>query len=934
MIDFGLISFASPWILSAAIALPAIWLMLRITPPAITRVVFPAVVLMFGLKPTERTPARTPWWLVALRMLIAALVISGLAEPVLNAQRLNQSGPVVVVLDDTWAAAQRWPERLASARDIIESADVRRRPVMLITTADQAKGAEPSPPAMTDAREALGRLARVEPRPWGKNLSVVSSSLQKLTLEQSEVFWISDGIEDAKADDFITTLQRLGALTVVTPPRTESPVALAQPLRSAGEGGTSKIEIQTRRMAIASNRPPQAMTLQAFDAIGAALAETRVTFDSSRDTALATLVLPNELANRIARFDIAGTANAASTALADDRWQQRPVGIFSATVEGTTAPLLEDGFYLSQALGQSADVRVGTVRDLLARPLSMLVVSGGQRLSEDEASATTTWVESGGLLVRFAGPRLDPAGDKLLPVKVRMAGRNLGGALSWGEPAGLGSFPEKSPFAGLTIPSDIKINTQILAEPSPELPDKTWAKLNDGTPLITAERRGSGWVVLFHVTATPEWSNLPLSGLFVDMLKTMLNLSQGVTNDELQTPPILPPVVLLDGFGRAVPPGPTSISMAAEALATTTAGVDAPPGLYGTERAKFALNLGPAVWQAKAIEAWPQGVRTIALESLKGERDLKPWILLSALILLVADFILSFVLRGLTPPLPRLSLKRSAVSIILMCLVTGLVSPAVAQTPPTQRASNKSLDPSVVDAVLKTRLAYVATGSTDLDRMTQSGLSALSRVLADRTSSEMAMPAALEMTANTIDADQLMPYPLIYWRVSPSQPAPSSAAISAINEYFRHGGVIVFDAPNNIGALGASEGGGAGGKLREILARIDMPPLALLSEDHVLTRSFYLLPGLPGRYTNGTVYVERGSTANDGVSSVIIGGQDWAAAWARDDSGSPLYPVVPGGEQQREFAYRAGVNMVMYALTGNYKADQVHLPAIMQRLTQ
>jgi len=934
MVDFGFMSFASPWILSAAIALPAIWLLLRMTPPAVTRVVFPAVFLMFGLKPTERTPARTPWWLVALRILIAGLVIAGLAEPVLNAQRLNDSGPIVVVIDDTWAAAQRWPERLAAARDIIESADVRRRQVLLITTAEQSAGAEQPPAVMTDAREALGRLGRIEPRPWGKNLNATLGQLEKLTIDRSDVFWVSDGIDDAKTPEFISALQALGATSVITASRADSPVILAQPQRTASDGGTSKIEVQVRRVAVPAARPPQAMTIQASDATGAVLAETKATFETGQDSTLASVVLPNELANRISRFDVAGFASAASTALADDRWQQRPVGIFSAAVEGTTAPLLEDGYYVTQALGQSAEVRVGTVRNLLARPLSMLIVSGGQRLTDDEATSASTWVENGGMLVRFAGPRLDPAGDALLPVKVRMAGRNLGGALSWGEPAGLGPFPDKSPFAGLIIPDDVKISTQILAEPSPELPDKTWARLNDGTPLITAERRGSGWVVLFHVTSTPEWSNLPLSGLFVSMLQTMLNLSQGVTNDDLQTPPLLPPLTLLDGFGRALPPGPTSQAIASEKIATTIAGVDVPAGLYGTPRAKFALNLGPAVWQAKAIESWPQSVRTISLDTVKGERDLKPWLLLTALILLIADLMLSFILRGLAPALPRLSLTRTVAPLIALVVVGSLATGVLAQTPAAVRAPNKTLDPAFIDAVLKTRLAYVTTGSSELDRVSESGLAALTRVLAARTSAEMAAPAAVEIAASTINADALMPYPIIYWRVSPDQAVPSSAAVGAINEYFRHGGVVVFDAPDNVGAIGASGGASASGKLREILARIDMPPLAPLKDDHVLTRSFYLLAGLPGRYANGTVYVERGSTANDGVSSVIISGHDWAAAWARDGAGAPLYPVIPGGEQQREMAYRAGVNMVMYALTGNYKADQVHLPAIMQRLTQ
>ena len=67
---------------------------------------------------------------------------------------------------------------------------------------------------------------------------------------------------------------------------------------------------------------------------------------------------------------------------------------------------------------------------------------------------------------------------------------------------------------------------------------------------------------------------------------------------------------------------------------------------------------------------------------------------------------------------------------------------------------------------------------------------------------------------------------------------------------------------------------------------------------------------------------------------MIVGGNDWAAAWAVDDSNRPLYSVEPGGERQREIAYRFGINLVMYTLTGNYKADQVHAPALIERLGQ
>ena len=132
-------------------------------------------------------------------------------------------------------------------------------------------------------------------------------------------------------------------------------------------------------------------------------------------------------------------------------------------------------------------------------------------------------------------------------------------------------------------------------------------------------------------------------------------------------------------------------------------------------------------------------------------------------------------------------------------------------------------------------------------------------------------------------------------------------------------------------------------------APVDVPPLAPIPEDHVLTRSFYLLNGFPGRHTAPDLWVEAPSpdageleegmafrNLNDGVTPVIIGANDWAAAWATDGSGAPLYPVGRGlaGEDQREMAYRFGINVVMHVLTGNYKSDQVHVPALLERLGQ
>jgi hypothetical protein len=173
--------------------------------------------------------------------------------------------------------------------------------------------------------------------------------------------------------------------------------------------------------------------------------------------------------------------------------------------------------------------------------------------------------------------------------------------------------------------------------------------------------------------------------------------------------------------------------------------------------------------------------------------------------------------------------------------------------------------------------------------------------------------------------------------VTATQPAPGPQAVERINRYIETGGTILFDTRDSgdrtPGAYGS--GGESAQRLRAIAAGVKIPTLVPIPPDHVLTKSFYLLHEFPGRWNRGQVWVEPAEDRiNDGVSSVIVGGNDWAGAWAMDRGGHPLYPVVPGGEQQREIAMRFGVNLVMYVLTGNYKSDQVHVPAILERLGQ
>jgi hypothetical protein len=274
-----------------------------------------------------------------------------------------------------------------------------------------------------------------------------------------------------------------------------------------------------------------------------------------------------------------------------------------------------------------------------------------------------------------------------------------------------------------------------------------------------------------------------------------------------------------------------------------------------------------------------------------------------AMLLFVADSIASLWIMGAASRLARL---------LPVLLVALLIPHAQAE-----------------QAAQQTTLAYVATGDSETDTASERGLSGLSRMLMERTAVEPAEPAAI-----SIERDELVFYPLIYWPVLPNAPDLSPAASKKLDAYMKNGGMVLFDTRDSPDAILGSLSPAAEA-LRRILARLDVPTLEPVPEAHVLTKSFYILKSFPGRFDGGKLWAEQQASASaDNVSAILIGSNDYAAAWAMDESGFALYPVTPGGEAQRELAYRVGINIVMYALTGNYKADQVHVPALLERLGQ
>lgn len=933
------LGFTAPWVLAALALLPAIWWLLRLTPPRPRQVAFPATRLMADMTRREETPAMSPWWLVLLRLLIAAALIVALAGPVWRPAPEaggSAAGPLALILDNGWAGGPDWALRQKAAEDAIAAAARDGRAVILAATADGTR----QDLAAAPAAKAHERLAALAPRPWAGDRAALEAPLKAAfaATPPGRIVFISDRVAGRDAG--------FAALLAAAAPPVEMLQAAGQgPVAIAGvENGLDALTVRLVRLPQPAGAEAPPLAVRALDEKGLEIGTATAVFSGT--TATARFGLPTELRNDIARFEIAGQPSAGAVRLMDERWRRRTVGLLSGTGADQAQPLLSPLHYLSRALSPYADLREprgadmdADVARLVEDRVSMIVLADIGRLPGPARDGLAEWVEKGGVLVRFAGPKLAAGSDDLVPVRLRQGGRTLGGALSWEKPQALASFAPAGPFAALPVPDDVTVTRQVLAEPDATLADHTWASLADGTPLVTAEKRGQGYVVLFHVTADTAWSNLPLSGTFVAMLRQIVAFSaaQGGGDRVSGTAP-LPPLRVLDGFGRLTAPGPDAEPLPPGADLDTAAGPRHPPGYYGVETAFRAVNLALPTDGLAAFDAGPLAGRLIAgTLAAEGPVDLKPWGLVLAMGLFAIDGLVVLALGGAFGRGMRTTALAAPLAAGLALLAAGA---GLSLAPAPARAGDAAATAFAEKATGATRLAYVRTGDAAIDEESRLGLAGLTRFLAERTALEGGEPMGVD-----VETDELAFFPVIYWPVSPAQPRPGPKAMARIDAYMRNGGTILFDTRDQMSDTGGSQTP-ANARLREILDGLDIPPLEPVPPDHVLTKSFYLLQAFPGRWSGSPLWVaaapaesdaagaERPVRTGDGVSPILITGNDMAGAWAIADSGDWLYQTVPDDPDQREHAIRAGVNIVMYALTGNYKADQVHVPALLERLGQ
>lgn len=884
----GDFSFATPWALSALLLLPLLWHLLRTTPPKPQTIRFPAVRLLQELVNERVLATRTPWWILVLRSLMASLLIFSIAGPTLNAGDFTSSEerPHIVLVDNDWATMDHWPSYHKELKRLLRIAVENEHPFYLIGANGPHIDAAPT---LSRLRHTIDRLT---PHPWPIARTELLEKLKELMVKLDEpptITWLSNGLTDPDQDDFLTQLIQLGSVEYVTESRATATAVLTNVQRHPDGFQIRLNTIQTS--------PPAPLSLQVLGTKGAILQQEQYTPTHINRNANVLLRLPAELKSRAERIRLSGVSTPAGQYLLDEKWRDQSVGIIAQ--KGQEKSLLAPAYYVQKSLSPYTQVRTAPLNDLLERNSAVIFDVSYNVFSKRQRRQLEDWIKQGGVLVRFAGKRADkqniPQYDPLLPVQLLPGERTFGGSLSWKKADSLAPFPRHSPFYNLPTPDNVTIKKQILARPEANLSKKVWAHLQDGTPLITARAMDKGWSILFHVEAVPGWSDLPLSGTFEQMMKRLLSLSN--QTETTNQPEKLPPYRLFDHNGLLAIPDHQSQPITLKQVNNLPPTQSRPPGLYGHSDMLKAYNLGPFVSQYRPIQDIPVGVTVRGFQEIEA-RSLAPWFLLGALVLGLIDWGLTLRLRSAS----------SAVGL------SGLLIALLLASPPARATDwDKALA-----AANNMRLAYMQTGNAKLDNTVQRGLDGLRLILRRRTAVELAPAMAFDP-----EKDDPSLFPMIYWAIHDNVPPLSAEAVEKLNRFLQTGGFILFDTMGHERPT----------LLAEATRNLKIAPLNVISKDHVLTRSFYLMQRFPGRFDHNDLWVESDAdTKNDRVSSVLIGRNAWAQAWARDDAMRYLYPIVPGGEAQREQALRFGVNLVMYILSGNYKGDQVHVPAILQRL--
>ncbi len=880
--------------------MPIIFFIIKYYPPRPAEKNFSSLYLFTDITIKKNTKSKFPLWLLIFRLILCFLIILFFSDPYLTkgSDKKSNFKNYTIISDNNWSISNNWQYYKSIIKEIVLEAESNNKEVHFYLSTLSEKL---TPTIFNTYNEAIDFINNNPPSPIQTSRKNINEILKKNNFfKSSKTFFIFSNFDSATEESQKETLNIIKennpSIEIINPVKK---ITFFEKVVINHES----FELKVSRKGIYTDN---SFSIQAIGKNKRILFEKKFYFEDASNEYKVLESLPAATINQIFKIKILDENHAGAYFYLDDFKKRVSVGIFSENNSALEKPLLSSTYYLKKSLGKSHSISVASIKKLLDNQKSIIFLPSYSKLIKSDHRKLEEWVKAGGVLVRFSDKSLVSKRSLYFDQKLYYQSvRNIAKDFSLNAKLNINAFKDNTILSNLEIPLDLQFKKQLIID-SFESDVTTLASLEDQSPLITMKNIGSGKVILFHVTSNNEWSNLPLSSLFSDIISRLLLIPKFKVNSNNQEMTMKQKI---NSFGELIDPLKNYSFVNQSKSSINYPSIQVPVGIYENENLSIALNLAGNL----NTESFYGEVNENILIKNSYEKSvfkLKNLILITLFIMFLIDMIINLMLKKNF--LFKKAFKKS--SIIALFLLFFIVTFNI-----NNLQANENYN--------KIFLAYVKTEDALLNQIAFKGLESLRKYLIERTSVN---PKGVKEV--DILRDKIFYFPLLYWQVVEEIPDFNEEIINKINNYLVSGGIIIFDLVN-LSNTSISLEESRLNELKVLFSELGVNNLKQIDSNHTLVKSYYLLDTFPGRFDRKVLLIDTDNLDNkDGVSSVIVGLNHWVGAWAKDKNNYPLYQAVPGGERQREISFRFGINLIMYALTGNYKSDQIHNKSILQRL--
>ena len=902
------IAFTYPYVLCLLILSPIIWKFLRSQSLSVELKKFPAISLIAKDKSIDNTFENNSMLIVVLRFLIFLLLVTVLSKPYYkNISNYNENKKVLIILDNSWEAGMGWGKKIENVKKLVTSKNSDNISYSLVTS---SKINDKNFNFLNNKKssEVFDFIESVKPNSWESDYPSLFQLINKDLKKYEDIYWFTEPSLNESKKSFFLKIKRQNLNIIKTPKNLMPPLFF---LKENSKRGRYIFEIYD------FNKFYNEVLIDCYDIKGRLITRKSIRGTSSKDkewyVTEVTLEIPEEFDNSIAYFHLNNIKSSTAKVVKTNKSEQKRIGIIQPNYNKKISEFDRANFYINTALKENHNIIFGNVNELITQKISLLFSDDYDKSFVSDEKTIIHWIKNGGTFVKFGGPKLLDIMTKNNKEKLfetftlSKTPINLNHELSFRKELNFKEFRSDSLFSGLKLSDDIKIKKYLEIKKNRAFKNiKHLAYLENGAPLISSFSLGKGNLIFFHLPVNANWSTFAFSILFVDILEKINLYSKGIKeNAKIQS---FKPFKILDGLGDFKEPNLNTMNFIEKDSKTEEFQIDYknPPGIYKSKFGIYGLNISQKIKGENFNNSFTDNY-SVKIFSKSLEQNLIKNIIFVILFLFLLETIILFNKRDIL----KIEFFKSSIKLFNLSLVIFIIS------------SSTVFSENLSDKINSTRLAYVNTGSKEIDDITKKGMVSISEYISSKTSVILDYPEEINL-----DKDDIYFYPILYFPFINAEKEVSMKKIVKLQNFINNGGVIIFDCKNNEKNFFIND------CLKDLLFTfrdLDISNPFRLRKKNIISRSFYLLNDFPG-LRNQDVYVSlNNQTINDKVVSVIFGINDWAGSWAKSQEGSES-PIISEKENQRKISFRFGVNLVIYSLTGNYKSDQVHIPEILKRM--